>query len=99
MAEIKPLAPRFAAPLDQMFYDIDAVCKVISLSATQIRRMVRAGDFPAPIPVTDGRKAWIAAEGHFWNWQRTPPPAGPTTCHPATTEPTARRAPESPTKM
>ena len=70
MAEIKPLAPSFAAPLDQVFYDIDAVCKATSLSATQIRRMVRAGTFPAPIPVTDGRKAWIAAEVHFWNWQR-----------------------------
>lgn len=56
MAEIKPLAPSLAAPLDQVFYDIDAVCKVTSQSATQIRRIVRAGDFPAPIPVTDGSR-------------------------------------------
>jgi prophage regulatory protein len=38
----------------------------VSLSRTTVWRLVKRGEFPAPIPLTAGRHAWSAEEVQRW---------------------------------
>lgn len=42
-----------------------------SLSRTTLWRMVRAGTFPRPIPLSPGRVAWSEAEVSQWMAERS----------------------------
>lgn len=43
-----------------------AVCQRTSLSRSTLDRLVAAGDFPAPIRLTDRRLAYEAAQVEAW---------------------------------
>lgn len=38
----------------------------VGLSRTLIRRLRRAGEFPAPIPITRGRQVWLREDLDDW---------------------------------
>jgi len=42
------------------------VSQITTLHRTQIGRLVKAGDFPAPIYISERRKAWPEAEVVAW---------------------------------
>lgn len=42
------------------------VCRRTTLSKTQLYRMVADGKFPRPVPISEGRKAWVDKEVHTW---------------------------------
>jgi len=50
--------------------DMNGVSKLTSLSHSSIRRLVRDDEFPKPIQLTDGRKAWIRSEVVAWSRDR-----------------------------
>ena len=58
--------------------------KGIRYSRDHLRAKVKATEFPAPIPLSDGRIAWIEAEVDAWIERRAalrdPHPAGGLSC-------------------
>ena len=50
----------------QRFLTERKVTELTTLHRTQIARMVRAGAFPAPIYISERRKAWPEAEIATW---------------------------------
>ncbi len=47
-------------------YDLLKTVKGIGYSRDHLRRKVKAGEFPAPIAISDSRIAWIEAEIDHW---------------------------------
>jgi prophage regulatory protein len=46
------------------------VAEITSLSTRQIDRLVKAGKFPKPVPLTDRRRGFIRQEVFAWTAQR-----------------------------
>lgn len=46
------------------------VAIVTSLSRASIYRMVAQGKFPKPVPISEGRKGWVASEVHAFVAER-----------------------------
>lgn len=57
--------------MQKLLYRTREVCAIVSLSRSQLHRMVTAGTFPAPVPLGDGRAvAFVAAEVEAWLQER-----------------------------
>lgn len=53
---------------------ITDVCALTSLSGSTILRYVRAGTFPAPVPLGPNRRAWSKAAVQGWIDERLKAP-------------------------
>lgn len=51
---------------EQRFERIGAVLARVGLSRTSIHRMVKAGTFPKPIPISEGAVAWLSSDVDKW---------------------------------
>lgn len=51
---------------DNKLISINEVCRRTSLSRTSVHLLRKSGQFPAPIQITEGRKAFIASEVDDW---------------------------------
>ena len=48
------------------FISIHEVSEMVSLSISQIRRMVKADAFPQPLKISPGRSAWLEKDIQQW---------------------------------
>lgn len=64
--------------IKKIFYSLQDVVFVLSLSESSIQGLVRRGEFPAPKMMTDRRVGWLAREVEDWAENRPvsdlPPP-------------------------
>ncbi len=51
-------------------FDQLAEAKGVPYSRDHLRRLVKAGTFPAPVPLSDKRIAWVESEVDQWVDQR-----------------------------
>lgn len=52
--------------LRERLLSVRDVAKDVSLSRTRVLQLVKAGDFPAPVRVSEGRVAWRDSEVQAW---------------------------------
>lgn len=52
--------------LNNKYLMLRDVVGLTTLSKTQLYRMVKAGKFPKPVPISEGRKAWLVREVQMW---------------------------------
>jgi len=52
---------------DPILIGVDTVCKLTSMSASTIRRLVGKGEFPKPIQLPGNRQAWVKSRVLAWN--------------------------------
>lgn len=64
----QPETDRSDAPIT--FLDAPATCARIGLSRATLYRLVESGDFPKPVRLSSGRRAWVEAEVTAWMRQK-----------------------------
>lgn len=66
------------APIPPIFLDLATVATVLSVSASTVQALTRAGDFPAPRKISGNRVGWLWREVMEWAEARPvsdiPPP-------------------------
>ncbi|WP_090501255.1 helix-turn-helix transcriptional regulator [Pseudomonas borbori] len=53
-------------PISPALLRLPALCALVGLSKSQIYRLIKAGEFPAAIPLGANSVAWPAEHVHAW---------------------------------